>query len=73
MWFDIDHAVEALGWTPTWSTDAMFAQSYDWFVEHRGLTDDATASPHRRVARQGVLGVAKRMSRFLPRASGDTT
>ncbi len=70
MWFDIDHAVEALDWSPTWSTDAMFAESYDWFVRHRADTDDESASHHRRTARQGALGVAKRLSRCLPPASG---
>lgn len=70
MWFDIDHARQQLGWTPHWSTDAMFAQSYDWFVDHRDGVDDASASHHRRSARQGVLSGAKRMTRILPLAHG---
>ena len=68
MWFDLDHARAALGWTPRWSTDEMFAQSYDWFVEHRDTTDDRSASHHRRSARQGALGAVKRLGRVLPRA-----
>lgn len=72
MWFDIEHARETLSWEPAWSTDDMFAQSYDWFVEHRAGTHDATASHHRRSARQGVLGLAKHAGRFLPRAHGTT-
>lgn len=68
MWFDLDHLADELGWTPTWSTDAMFAQSYDWFVANRSATDDAGASHHRRTARQGVLSGAKRLSGLLPRA-----
>jgi nucleoside-diphosphate-sugar epimerase len=70
MWFDIDHARDALGWSPRWSTDDMFAQSYDWFVAHRDATHDATASHHRRSARQGVLGLAKHLTRLLPVAPG---
>ena len=35
MWFDIDHVRDALGWTPRWSTDEMFAESYDWFFANR--------------------------------------
>ena len=70
MWFDIEHARQALSWDPVWSTDDMFAQSYDWFVEHRDATNDADASHHRRSARQGVLGLAKHAGRFLPRAHG---
>lgn len=67
MWFDIDHAREALDWEPRWSTDEMFAQSYDWFVEHRRDVGDATASRHRRTASQGVLRVMKHAGRVLPR------
>ena len=70
MWFDTEHARDTLGWTPQWSTDAMFAQSYDWFLGHRSDVGDATASHHRRSARQGVLSAAKRMTRILPLASG---
>jgi nucleoside-diphosphate-sugar epimerase len=68
MWFDLEHLHDQLGWTPTWSTDAMFAQSYDWFVEHRAQAHDAGASHHRRTAEQGALQVVKRMSGLLPRA-----
>ena len=68
MWFDLDHLREQLGWAPTWSTDDMFAQSYDWFVEHRAQAAEAGASHHRRTAKQGALQAVKRMSGFLPRA-----
>jgi hypothetical protein len=46
----------------------MFAQSYDWFLEHRERTADANASHHRRSAKQGVLSALKHAGRFLPRA-----
>jgi hypothetical protein len=46
----------------------MFAQSYDWFVEHRAQAADGEASHHRRTAKQGALQVVKRMSGLLPRA-----
>ncbi|MEM9041819.1 MAG: NAD-dependent epimerase/dehydratase family protein [Actinomycetota bacterium] len=68
LWFDLDHLADRLDWTPTWATADMFAQSYDWFVEHRDETDDAGRSHHRRTARQGVLSLLKRTSRVLPRA-----
>lgn len=71
MWFDIDHARQTLGWEPRWSTDDMFAQSYDWFVAHRAETHDQSASLHRRTARQGILSGAKRVTRLLPAAIGD--
>ena len=48
MWFDIDHARDALGWTPRWSNDEMFAQSYDWFLANRDAADRRRRSHHRR-------------------------
>ncbi len=68
MWFDIEHLREQLDWSPDWSTDDMFAESYDWFVENRAITDDDGASHHRRSSKQGVLKLAKQVSRLLPRA-----
>jgi nucleoside-diphosphate-sugar epimerase len=68
MWFDLEHLERQLGWTPTWSTADMFAQSYDWFLKHRLVADDAEASHHRRTARQGVLQLVKRVSSVLPAA-----
>lgn len=70
MWFDLDHARSALDWAPRWSSDEMFAQTYDWFVAHRDLTGDAAASQHRRSARQGVLSALKHTTGVLPRANG---
>jgi hypothetical protein len=46
----------------------MFAQSYDWFVANRDGVDDASASHHRRTARQGGLRAVKHMTGLLPRA-----
>lgn len=66
MWFDLDSTRAAVGWEPRWSTEAMFAQSYDWFLEHRASTHDAGASHHRSAAKQGVLGAAKWVMRRLP-------
>lgn len=68
MWFDLEHLHDELGWTPAWSTDEMFAQSYDWFVANRAASSDAGASHHRRTARQGGLQLVKYASSLLPRA-----
>jgi nucleoside-diphosphate-sugar epimerase len=68
MWFDLEHLREELDWSPAWSTADMFAQSYDWFIEHRSASEDASASHHRRSARQGLLRVLKRSSGLLPPA-----
>jgi nucleoside-diphosphate-sugar epimerase len=67
MWFDIDHVVDALGWSPRWSNDEMFVQSYDWFLANRGRADDG-GSHHRRPARAGALGALKRVTSLLPQA-----
>jgi nucleoside-diphosphate-sugar epimerase len=68
MWFDTEHVGERLGWVPTVSNDEMFCESYDWFCANRRSTTDAGASHHRRSARQGALGAAKRLTRFAPHA-----
>jgi nucleoside-diphosphate-sugar epimerase len=73
MWFDLEHLHSELGWTPAWSTADMFAQSYDWFVANRADLDRSASagemvSHHRRSAKQGMLTVVKRWSRFLPEA-----
>jgi nucleoside-diphosphate-sugar epimerase len=73
MWFDIDHVRDQLGWSPRWSTDEMFAQSYDWFLAHRaeaaagpGAGGPDRTSPHRRTARAGALGALKHLTGLLP-------
>ena len=70
MWFDLDHLQEQLDFTPKWSTDAMFAQSYDWFVQHRREieTSNETRSHHRKPARQGALALVKKATRLLPKS-----
>ena len=71
MWFDTAHATEALGWTPRWSNEEMFAESYDWFVSHRTSMagqDDESHSHHRRPAKQGALALLKQATKLLPRS-----
>jgi nucleoside-diphosphate-sugar epimerase len=66
LWFDIEHARDALDWQPRYSNDEMFAASYDWFVANRALTDRAGASHHRTTAKQGALRAVKTVMRHLP-------
>ncbi len=66
LWFDIEHAQQALGWQPKYSNDEMFAASYDWFLANRAATNLAGASHHRTTAKQGALRVIKRATRLLP-------
>lgn len=66
MYFDLEFVRNRLNWTPTWSNDEMFQQSYDWFCAHRSESDQESASQHRRSARQGILRIAKGITRLLP-------
>jgi len=66
MWFDTDHVTQALGWTPRWSNDEMFVQSYEWFLANRAATTSETASHHRRSAKQGALALVKNATRLIP-------
>jgi nucleoside-diphosphate-sugar epimerase len=63
IWFDLAPARDELGWRAEYTTDAAFRDSYDWFVAHRASLSVAGGSPHRSLARSGVLGVAKRLLR----------
>ena len=57
MWFDIDHVRQQLGWSPRWSNDEMFVESYEWFLAHRREAAEGV-SHHRRTARfRSALGV----------------
>ena len=59
FWFDITRTREELGWVPKYSNDAMFRESYDWFVQHRGhLMKDH--SHHRSSLSPRVLNLLKR-------------
>ena len=67
LWFDIDHVRDTLGWQPRWSNEAMLADSYDWFIEHRAQVGEAGRSQHRKMAKQGALRALKTATRLLPR------
>jgi nucleoside-diphosphate-sugar epimerase len=43
MYFDISKAKRELGWTPQYSNDAMFIESYDWYLQHRSQVLDRSA------------------------------
>ena len=68
MWFDIEHCREQLGWTPTWSNEEMFAQSYDWYLAHRAEAESHAPgrSHHRQSTKQGALKLLKAAVRLLP-------
>ena len=57
LYFDISKARRRLGWTPRYSNQEMFVESYDWYIAHRDsvLAGNAAASGHRSMVEQGVL------------------
>lgn len=61
MYFDIAKAKSELGWTPRYSNEEMFVESYDWYCGHRTqvLAAKNSASPHSSAVKQRVLGVVK--------------
>jgi nucleoside-diphosphate-sugar epimerase len=61
MYFDISKAEAELGWRPKYSNNAMFIDSYDWYVNHRAgvLQGSDIASRHRSAVKQGVLSMLR--------------
>jgi len=62
LYFDIGKAQRELNWQPKFSTDQMFAQSYDWYLANRDRILQASgASHHRSAVKQGILSLVKRV------------
>jgi nucleoside-diphosphate-sugar epimerase len=59
IYFDISKARTKLGWTPHYSNNEMFVESYDWYVANRTavLAGEGTASHHRSAVEQGALRI----------------
>lgn len=57
MYFDLSKARAELGFTPKFSQDAMFSESYDWYKRNREaiLSGALTGSKHQSALRHGVL------------------
>ena len=62
MYFDGERARQELGWSPRYSNEEMFCESYDWYLEHRNeVLAQTHASHHRSPVKQGVLDIFSRM------------
>lgn len=60
MYFDITRAKKELGWQPRFSNEAMFIQSYDWYLANREkLPEHGAASHHRSPVKQGALNLVR--------------
>jgi nucleoside-diphosphate-sugar epimerase len=60
LWFDTTKAQTELDWHPKHSNASMVAESYDWFLAHRGDVANGT-SHHQSPVRLGVLKVLRRL------------
>ena len=61
-YFDVAPLLE-MGWQPRYSNIEMFAESYQWFLEHHeNLAREKAASAHRSPLEEGVLGILRRLS-----------
>jgi nucleoside-diphosphate-sugar epimerase len=62
LYFDISKAQRELNWQPRFSTDEMFAQSYDWYLANsENILSAHKASHHRSPVKQGILSLVKRL------------
>ncbi len=62
LYFDISKAQGELNWQPRFSTDEMFAHSYDWYLANREKILRAhSASHHRSPVKQGILSLVKHL------------
>jgi nucleoside-diphosphate-sugar epimerase len=60
LWFDTTKAQTQLDWHPKHSNASMVAESYDWFLAHRGDTSNGI-SHHQSPVRLGVLKLLRRL------------
>ena len=61
-YFDSSKLLE-MGWTPRFSNDEMFRDTYDWFCDHRAeIMAAKKGSAHRRPVREMILSVVRRFS-----------
>lgn len=60
LWFDTTKAQSELDWHPTHSNASMVAESYDWFLAHRGDSSNGV-SHHQSPVRLGVLKLLRRL------------
>jgi nucleoside-diphosphate-sugar epimerase len=57
IYFDISKARTMLGWSPRYSNNEMFVESYRWYLANRAavLAGNGAASHHRSAVQQGAL------------------
>ncbi len=62
MYFDCSKAHRELGWTPKYSNEEMFVESYEWYLRNRkAAASSHPASHHRSGVKQGILRLVGRL------------
>ena len=57
--FDVSPLLD-MGWRPRYSNDAMFRESYDWFLaNYENMQDGVGQSAHRRPVNEMILRLVK--------------
>lgn len=60
LYFDISKAKSELGFYPKKTTNKMFRESYDWFIENFDLLNsNQNVSPHKKPVNEAVLKILK--------------
>lgn len=62
MYFDVSKAMRELAWSPQYSSNAMFVESYAWYVQHRTeiLEGSHQASRHKSAVKLGCLKILEK-------------
>ncbi len=62
MYFDVTKAMRQLNWKPKYSNNAMFIDSYEWYVQNREgvLNSGNHASRHKSPVKQGILALLQK-------------
>ena len=62
FYFDVSYLL-SLGWTPKYSNDKMFCESYDWYLKnYQSIKLDEKASAHRKPVKESILKLIKYFS-----------
>jgi hypothetical protein len=62
FYFDVSNLTQ-LGWSPKFSNDAMFTNSYDSFVDWSSRSQEISLSPHRSKLDSRVLSAIQKIFR----------
>ena len=62
FYFDVEPLLK-LGWKPKYSNDAMFKESYDWYINnYNNSLNSESGSPHRNKVKEKLLWLIKQFS-----------